>query len=238
LTAEKSERANAADTPERSKDSLRSAERLVYEHQRRRLEDTYSDFEGIDDVRDFFFEMIYPPPEARARFAARNRSIRRITRSWLFRITFHPITFRIAKQIIELEDITESINRRIARELCARGPLPDSIDDDTYCGISREVSTLKQRMRQLENACDGLHYGQKLVEYFPSGVGEVLRFVPKPLLRYSELIDFGIKGYNCLSNHVDELETFRHAIRDRETVYINRMFNVEEEVADGPERGD
>lgn len=215
-----SEKAAHGATPER----LARAERLVYEFQRRRLEETYGDFENIGDLRDFFFTLVYPPPDARGRFAARNKAITRVCRNWLFRLTFAPITIQTLEKVIELERLTESINEKIARALCERGPLPEALDDETYFDVSRKASTLEQRTRQLDNALEALHYGELFLKFFKFGIKQILRMVPKALIRNSDMLDLGVQAYTRLAAHKDDLESYRAAIRGRESARIGKMF--------------
>jgi hypothetical protein len=215
--------------PSADRDLLSRAEQLVYDCQRRRLDDTYADIQDTDDIRELFHELLYPPPEERIKFIPRNNYVRRIARNWLFRITFHRMTVEVLEKAIELERINESVNGRIARALRDRGPLPDSLEDGAYIDIARAVSSRAERLRQLENVIFVLKYADVFVKYFRIGIKDILRMIPRPLIRNSDLLHLGVEGYTRLKNHENELLNLIEIIRERESARIDTVYGGPEE---------
>jgi len=198
------------------------ARALVYGFQKKRIEETYSDFEA-GDILGLFFDLLYPQPELRPKFAARDRMARRIVGSWIFRITFNEVTIKVARMAIELQDTVDSINERFVDELCRDGGMPEAVGEREWIEISGRVSSREERMRELEIVLFGLGYCEKFVQFF-KGVDHVLKFIPSLLLRNSGIIEQGIRGYETLYPHRDKIGGYLKAIEERETAWIERMY--------------
>ena len=209
-----------------SPECLRRAEQLIYDYQRRRIEAAYADFGHYDDLREYFFGLLHPPPERRARFAARNRAYARIARARFLRLILAPVTIRVLNQITELEKITEAMNHKFARALCESGPLPDSVDDEIYFGLCRKTTTCAQHEKQFDFAYEGFYFGELVVKYIKLDLEGMLRLIPRSLIRNSDLLDLAAQTYYCFRRHKNEHETFRLALHERELAYIGRIFGV------------
>ncbi len=207
-------------------DKFKQAERLIYEHQRTRLEKCYREYEGLDDVRELFFNMIYVRPDRRDDYEDRNKSFIRSARSRLLRIIVSEPVIRTLNEIIELNDLTGRIHQDMSFELCKLGKLPEELDEETFFMLSRQVSTVEDRRRQLQCAMDGYRICADVVLHFPMNLDQLIRFVPKALIRNSELLELAIKTYRCFNKHKDKLHEYREVIKTRETDYIDRMFRV------------
>jgi len=136
------------------------AESLIYDYHRARLERDYADIDDADELKSFFFEKIYPPPEARAVLDSRNRSIRRIIRNPFFKIVFHPVTVKTARQLLELEKLTNDANRRMADEMRNSPPPLRPLDDDAYFMLCRAATSEDESRRRLECAMDVFNYSR------------------------------------------------------------------------------
>ncbi len=207
-----------------SRDKYGIAEELIYKYQRERLEETYSDFEGIDDLREFFFEMIYPPPEKRRKLHSRNNAYRKAAKSRILGILIPELAIRALLEIIELEDMTELINKELVRALCEKGELPERMERSYYFELCREVSDPLQRKRQIECAADGFLLVEMFVKYTRFNLNQIVLLVPKPLVRNSDLLDMSISAFLCFSNHKQDLERLRLSMVEREKKYVEEMF--------------
>ena len=207
-------------------DCIRAAELLIYNHQRRRIEKTYEDFSGYTELRDYFFGLLYPPPDARARFSARNRTYSRIARSPILRLILHPDSIRIMNQVYALEKEVDALNRRVAEAMCSRGPLPAELDEEAYFALCRETSGQNDHERQFDYAYEAFYFGEAVVKYIPMNLEQILNLVPKMLIRNSDLLDLAAGTYHTFHGHKDRLEEFRLALHYRELDYIGRMFGV------------
>ncbi len=206
--------------------SLARAGQLVYEYQRRRIEETYADFGHYDDLREYFFGLLYPPPDRRAKFAARNRAYRRVAAARILRYLFAPVTIRVLNQITELERITETMNGKIARALSEDGELPERLEEETYFRICRETTSVDMHVKQFDFAFEGMYFGELVVKTIKLDLNAMLRLVPRSFIRNSDLLDLATNTYYCFKNHEHDLETFRYALFEREVAYIGRMFGV------------
>ncbi len=209
-----------------SENRLAIAGRIVYEYQRRRIEETYADFGQYDDLREYFFGLLYPPPDRRAKFAARNRAYRRVAAARILKYLFAPVTIRVLNQITELERITEDMNRKIARGLREAGLLTDQIDEQTYFRVCRETTSIGTHIKQFDFAFEGMYFGELVVKNIKLDLNAMLQLVPRTLIRNSDLLDLATNTYYCFKNHEHDLETFRYALFEREVAYIGRMFGV------------
>ncbi|HPI75922.1 MAG TPA: hypothetical protein PLK80_04255 [bacterium] len=199
------------------------AESLIYDYHRARLERDYADIDDADELKSFFFEKIYPPPEARAALEGRNRSIRRIIRNPFFKIVFHPVTVRTARQLLELDKLTNDANRRIDEEM-RKSPPPCPLDDDAYFKLCRAATTEDESRRRLECAMDVFNYSRLLIEGFPN-LRDVFKVVPAPLLKIAGgALEFGIHGYNTLLCHRERLQYYMETIERRESDRIEKIF--------------
>ena len=207
-------------------DCLRAAGALIYDYQKRRIEQSYGDFRHYNDLYGFFFVLLYPPPDERARFAPRNRLYARIVKNPILKLIFHPDTIRVVNQVAELERMTESMNRRFARALCARGPLPAELDEETYFALCRETTSLQEHEKQFDYAYEAFYFGEMTTKYFKMNLQQMLNMVPKTLIRNSDLIDLATRTYSAFKNHENELERFRLTLHERELDYIGRIFGV------------
>jgi hypothetical protein len=209
-----------------SHENIRRADAIIYEYQRRRLEATYADFSHYGDLHDYFFGLLYPPPDRRPRFTVRNRAYARIAGSRVLRLIFAPVTIRVLNQITELDHITEAMNCKLSRALCGRCPLPDSIDDDIYFDICRKTTTLAQHEKQFDFVYEGFYFGEIVIKNIKMNLEEMLRLIPRSLIRNSDLLDLATQTYYTFQRHKNELETFRLALHERELAYIGRVFGV------------
>ncbi len=216
----------------RPADSL--AESLVYGYHRARLERDYADIDDADELKSFFFEKIYPPPEERAALEGRNRSIRRIIRNPFFKIVFHPVTVKTARQLLELERMTNETNRRMAEELRRAQPTHGPLDDEAYFKLCRAATTEDESRRRLECAMDVFNYSRLLIEGFPN-LRDVFRVVPAPLLKMAGgALEFGIQGYNTLLCHGERLQYYMETIERRESGRIEKIFGGSGDAAAQP----
>ncbi len=200
------------------------AESLIYDYHRGRLERDYADIDDADELKSFFFEKIYPPPEERAALEGRNRSIRRIIRNPFFKIVFHPVTVKTARQLLELDKLTNDANRRIAGEMRKSPPPPCPLDDDAYFKLCRAATRVEDARRRLECAIDVFNYSRLLIEGFPN-LRDVFRVVPAPLLKIAGgALEFGIHGYNTLLCHRERLQYYMETIERRESDRIEKIF--------------
>jgi hypothetical protein len=220
------EKTSGAGSAEVSPDFTRRAEQLIYDYQRSRLEATYSDFAHYDDLHEFFFGLLYPPPDKRQRFAARNRAYTRIASSRLLRIIVAPITIRVMNQVTELEQLTETMNHKLARALCERGPLPDSLEESVYFDLCARLTAIDQHEKMFDFAYEGFYFGELVIKTVKMNLEDMLRLIPRAIIRNSELIDLATQTYLVFRHHRNELETFRLALHERELAYISRMFGV------------
>jgi len=205
----------------RPADSL--AESLIYGYHRARLERDYADIDDADELKSFFFEKIYPPPEARAALDSRNRSIRRIIRNPFFKIVFHPVTVKTARQLLELEKLTNDVNKRMADEM-RKSPPPRPLDEEAYFKLFRAATRVEDARRRIECAIDVFNYSRLLIEGFPN-LRDVFRVVPAPLLRMAGgALEFGIHGYNTLLCHRERLQYYMETIERRESDRIEKIF--------------
>lgn len=199
---------------------------MIYEFQSVRLEKTYDDYEGLDDVNELFFNMIYVRPDRRGEFEDRNQAFIRSARSRLLKLIVSEPVRRTLNEIIELNDLTGRIHQDMAFELCNAGPLPDELDEETFFELSRRVSTIGDRRRQLKCALDGYKICAGAVLHFPMNLDQIIRFVPKSLIQNSELLELAVNTYKCFNRHKDMLYDYYDVIKERETDYIDRMFRA------------
>jgi hypothetical protein len=209
-----------------SPDCLCRAEQIIYDYQRARLEATYADFSHYSDLHEYFFGLLYPPPDVRPKFAARNRTYTRIAGSRLLRMIFHPVTMRVMNQIAELDRMTEAMNRKFARSLCERGPLPDSIDDGIYFELCRKTTATAQHEKQFDFVYEGFYFGELVIKHIKMDLKDMMRLIPKSLMRNIDLLDLATRTYYTFRSHKNELETFRLTMHERELAYIGRIFGI------------
>ncbi|MFA6449366.1 MAG: hypothetical protein WCX65_07865 [bacterium] len=207
-------------------DCLLNAEALIYDYQRRRLEATYCDFSQYSDLHDYFFGLLYPPPDRRARFTPRNRAYSRIVNSRFMRFIVLPDTVRVMNQVTELDNMTDALNRGFARELCSRGPLPDCIGEETYFDLCRKTSTPAQHERQFDISYECFYFGELVIKYVKMNLEDMIRLIPRAVIRNSDLIDLAAQTYYTFRRHRTMLASFRLALHERELSYIGRIFGI------------
>lgn len=207
-------------------DSARRAEMLIYDYQRRRIETTYADFAHYSDLHAFFFGLLYPPPEQRRRFAHRNRAYARIAGSRLLKVLLAPITIRIMNQVAELGRLADSLALTLERELCVRGPLPESIDENLYFELCRKTTSIGRHEKIFDLAYEAFYFGELVIKTVKMNLEEMLRLIPRSIIRSSELIELATQTYVVFKRHINELEHFRLTLHERELEYIGRMFGV------------
>lgn len=200
------------------------AEKVIYEYQKRRLEEMYSDVGGLDDIRSFFFELAYPPPEERERFAERNLAFSRMVRNPLIRLICSREVIRTLENTRELNELTERLDGRVAKELSFMDPMPEHVDEKLYFEISSKVSTYEERMRQLEYAMGGFMLGIGVVIHLPLNLEQIIRIVPKRLVGNKDLFELAVEIYRVFYNHRDDLEGYLELMNKRESDYLKRMF--------------
>lgn len=205
-------------------EKMTAAETLVYEYQKRRLENEYSDFEGMDDVIGLFFGYYYPPPEERGEFEKLKRAYVRTIKNPLLRlICSRWVTSRL-EEIAELDGLTRKLNRAVAAELAELDPPPDAVDDDLYFRLSRRAVTRAQRERQVRCAVGGLELGAGVILHFPLNIQQIIRRIPRPLVRNRDLFDLAVETYLVFHSHKKNLAEYIETIERREGERLDRMF--------------
>ena len=171
-------------------DDVLSVWRLIYQYHQRRLESTYADFSHYDDLRSFFFNLVYVDPALRPKYEKRDRTFVSISHNWLLRAITTKELIDYLETVIELRRATDKWNVAMAEYLIDKhgmsgdGPL----DEATYRDAVRAVTT-------------------------------------KFFLRNADLIQLCVEAYHLFYKHRAELADFDRVIRERESAYIESIFN-------------
>ena len=209
--------------------TLLAARRLVYNFQQDRLNETYSDYEDATDIRHFFFQYVYADPAVRKKFAKRDAAFIRTARSRLFRIITTQELRDYLETVIELRDATDRLDMAVAKFVAEHNrPLPQGpLGRDGYARAYRAATTKTERIRQLEAVLRSYELCCRFIREIPFSLEDILRITPKIFLRNSELLNLCVTAYRIFSRHKPRLDEYGRVLRERETAYINRMFDGE-----------
>lgn len=205
-------------------EQLSAALDLIYQYQRKRFEKTYSDYNGIDDVKDLFFNVIYPPPETQKKLKSRNRAFARAVNSWYLKLFLHPRALKALQGVIELNDSIETTNRKMAEILLKEGPLPDCIDDQSYNALARAASSSREYKHRLRLVLDAFLLCSMVVKQSRMNLDDIIRRIPKPLIHNSELLELSINTFKTFKNHKENLDSYMKVLEERELLHINKIF--------------
>lgn len=208
-------------------DDVLAVWRLIYQYHQRRLESTYADFMHYDDLRAFFFNLVYVDPALRPKIEKRDRAFVSISRNWLLRAITSKELIDYLETVIELRRATDKWNVAMAEYLIDKhgitggGPLEEA----AYRDAVRAVTTRRDRTWQRDGVLRTLDLCSRIVNEMPFRLNDILRFTPKFFLRNADLIHLCVEAYHVFYKHRTELAEFDRIIRERETVYIESLFS-------------
>ncbi len=203
---------------------LEKAEHLIYDYQRRRFEATYADIDEIDDVRELFFCVLYPPPHEKDKFAGRDDAFKKTSRSWLMRHLAPRLIVDTLEDIIELNDTTTRVNSCMSNILASWDTLPEALSEQQYSILARKCTNHATALRTLQCTMSGFSLCAKVAKSTDYDLKKILRIVPKSFLRNSDLFDLSVRTYHCFINHRETLDSYFAIIEHRETELINRLY--------------
>lgn len=208
-------------------DRLLHARRMVYDFQRRRLLGTYADYGDAADLQRLFFDCIYVDPATRHKFEKRDRTFIRIARSPLLRLMTSREFMDYLATVIRLREQTMQLDKAVAEYAAAEisGAESDALDPALYAKAFRATASKAERAAQLDAVFISYDLCFRVITELPFSLEDILRFTPKIFMRNSELLNLCISAYRIFSRHKPHLQEYARALRERETAYLDSMFD-------------
>ena len=228
LPWEKSATGSSPKPPE----DLHHAWRLVYEFQRARILDTYSDHGDKDDLQDFFFDLAYMHPDRRASFEKRDRAFVSIARNWLLRrLTSHEL-IEYLETAIALRWYTDRFDLAAAQYLLDNDLMPphgEILTRENHRLAVTATTTLEQRRDQRLAVRKTLELCNRIINELPFNLRDILRYTPRFFMRNADLLHMCVQAYHVFDKYGKQLDDFDAIIHERETAYLESLFSNSED---------
>ena len=193
----------------------------IRRYQTERLKNTYADFSEKPEYTrlvNFFFTQIYGTQD----FGFRNESIKTLHQR-LKGILKGEIIDAVGK-VIELNDLTEMLDRQMAEAWLSRGGQPP-LDDETYREIYRSLDNYNDRVRQIELLIDATAAIHRISRSWWVGVSLKAVRTAAHIAGYGKIMDFLEAGYDAFHN-IRNINPFLEAVKSREIALNDRLFGV------------
>ena len=189
------------------------------EFQTKRLRETYADFSAQPEFAalvEFFFSQIYGTQD----FGFRNESIKTLHQR-LSGLLHGQIIDGIGK-VIELNDLTENLDRRMAEEFIRRDVSKLS-NIEIYGDVYRSLDNYDQRVHQINLMVEATKSIHHLSQMWLIGLS--LKAVSKAahIAGYGKIMDFLEAGYSAF-HRVKNIRAFLDAVQSREMALNDRLF--------------
>lgn len=208
-------------------DKLALSRKLVYQYQRARIVNTYSDFTGAEDLQEFFFGYVYLPAGSASKFEKRDTAFIRIARGKLLRMMTSRELIDHLETVIALREMTARLDEAAASAAAKIGLRPGSsaLSDSDYKTAYSSSSTPAERARQLDAVMKSFTLCREVINNIPFSLDDILRFTPKVFMRNSDLLDLCASAYRAFHKHKASLDSYGAALREREYSFMQSMFD-------------
>ncbi len=187
--------------------------------QANRLEETYSDIDA-PTMKRFFFTQLYPPLEVAEGQQARNADFAALANHWMVRLILHTGLVGGLKQIVELHNLTEELDRRMVDHFLHIGDFTRDLYQRAYVTVTQK----DERHRQVDLLLGSFAYVKGVVEHPRFNLEVILDRLPRFLVGNSDLIRLAKEGYGVFQEHRPLLKDFHDIIAQRERDYVERLF--------------
>ena len=193
----------------------------IRRYQTERLKATYADFSEKPEYTHlvtFFFTQIYGTQD----FGFRNESIKTLHQR-LKGVLKGEIIEAVGK-VIELNDLTEMLDRQMAEAWLSRGGQPP-LNDASYRDIYRSLNNYRHRVRQIELLVDATAAIHRISRSWWVGMSLKAVHTAAHLAGYGKIMDSLEAGYAAFHN-IRDIKPFLEAVKSREIALNDRLFGV------------
>ncbi len=194
------------------KDSFMDLKRTLQAFQAARLNNTYVDLKSNAEyakIGRFFFEKLYAPED----FSFRNTSITKLHSLMKGKI-YAGIISAVGK-VIELHDLSDSLDDRMVEQMIAMGVGVD-MDMDQYQKVYRSLDNYDQRIYQIELGAEVTRRFYRLSKKWIVAVSLNTVRTAAHLIGMGKILDFiheGYTGFRVIKNIDYFIETIDHRER-------------------------